>query len=189
MNQHQQDPAEVVEGYAAKADLAKFAEMCRGFFMLKAADRRKLLRRPPIALCLPHGDHIFTVRPGWNAPRIVRDRVDGTEEIVAYGHFDFLRILIDCVESNRGKACKLLLAGDGLKRAGIWYYHTAPAAVEAFVEMVNYFVLFPWQVFAKSKDRCCVCRKSLTDEVSRSRGIGPECIKSVSLYFGQCVGR
>jgi hypothetical protein len=31
-------------------------------------------------------------------------------------------------------------------------------------------------VLARSHDHCCICGRGLTDELSRSRGIGPECI-------------
>jgi hypothetical protein len=41
-------------------------------------------------------------------------------------------------------------------------------------------------VFARSHDNCCCCGKGLTDELSRSRGIGPECIKKLDwCAFGQ----
>jgi hypothetical protein len=38
-------------------------------------------------------------------------------------------------------------------------------------------------VFARSHDSCCVCGRTLTDEQSRSRGIGPECIKTVDFFL------
>jgi hypothetical protein len=38
-------------------------------------------------------------------------------------------------------------------------------------------------VFARSHDSCCVCGRHLTDEQSRSRGIGPECIKTVDFFL------
>jgi Family of unknown function (DUF6011) len=34
-------------------------------------------------------------------------------------------------------------------------------------------------VFARSHDHCCCCGKHLTDTLSRSRGIGPECIQRI----------
>jgi hypothetical protein len=38
-------------------------------------------------------------------------------------------------------------------------------------------------VFARSHNNCCVCGRSLTDEQSRARGIGPECIKGVDFFL------
>ena len=35
----------------------------------------------------------------------------------------------------------------------------------------------PMGVFSRQADRCCRCSKPLTDVVSRTRGIGPECIR------------
>jgi hypothetical protein len=32
-------------------------------------------------------------------------------------------------------------------------------------------------VFARSHDHCCCCGRGLRDELSRSRGIGPECVR------------
>jgi hypothetical protein len=36
-------------------------------------------------------------------------------------------------------------------------------------------------VLARGCDHCCICGRGLTDELSRSRGIGPECIKSTNI--------
>lgn len=44
----------------------------------------------------------------------------------------------------------------------------------------------PRAVLARSHDNCCCCGRRLTDELSRSRGIGPECIKTIgSMMYGQ----
>jgi hypothetical protein len=40
-------------------------------------------------------------------------------------------------------------------------------------------------VFARSHDNCSCCGKALTDELSRSRGIGPECIKKLDWVAAQ----
>jgi hypothetical protein len=44
-------------------------------------------------------------------------------------------------------------------------------------------------VFARSHDHCCVCGRHLTDEQSRARGIGPECVRWVhlALFLGPNV--
>ncbi|WP_437194633.1 DUF6011 domain-containing protein [Planctomicrobium sp. SH527] len=58
-------------------------------------------------------------------------------------------------------------------------------AAENLVELTKFFLLFPDQVFARSKDRCCCCGRPLTDEISRARGIGPECLRVVNLCWQQ----
>jgi hypothetical protein len=36
------------------------------------------------------------------------------------------------------------------------------------------------EVLARSRDRCCICGRKLTDELSCSRGIGPECYRNAA---------
>lgn len=44
----------------------------------------------------------------------------------------------------------------------------------------------PRAVLARSHDNCCCCGRGLTDELSMSRGIGPECIKNIGfMMYGQ----
>ncbi|MGO9922956.1 MAG: DUF6011 domain-containing protein [Isosphaeraceae bacterium] len=47
------------------------------------------------------------------------------------------------------------------------------------------FLSNPSHVLARSHDNCCYCGKGLRDELSGSRGIGPECIKTIGfLVYG-----
>ena len=39
------------------------------------------------------------------------------------------------------------------------------------------FILDARTVFARSHGHCCCCGKGLRDELSRARGIGPECVR------------
>jgi hypothetical protein len=50
------------------------------------------------------------------------------------------------------------------------------------VAVLDDFLTDRRQVFARSHDNCCVCGRSLADEQSKSRGIGPECVKGID-YF------
>jgi len=45
------------------------------------------------------------------------------------------------------------------------------------IETMDSFLLDKKAVLARSHDHCCACGRCLTDELSRSRGIGPECIQ------------
>ncbi len=48
------------------------------------------------------------------------------------------------------------------------------------------FLVNPRSVLARSHDNCCCCGRGLRDELSRSRGIGPECIKTIGvMVYGQ----
>ena len=43
-------------------------------------------------------------------------------------------------------------------------------------------------VFARSHDRCCCCGRGLRDELSRARGIGPECVRVLDWLAFEKVG-
>jgi len=53
--------------------------------------------------------------------------------------------------------------------------------LQRVVATLEDFVASPTAVLARSHDWCCCCGRTLTDEVSRARGIGPECIKLCEL--------
>ena len=38
-------------------------------------------------------------------------------------------------------------------------------------------------VLARNCDQCCICGRKLTDELSRSRGIGPECVQTAAWKY------
>jgi Family of unknown function (DUF6011) len=51
---------------------------------------------------------------------------------------------------------------------------------------IDDFLDAPGAVMARSHDNCCCCGRGLRDELSRSRGIGPECIKNIGfMIYGQ----
>jgi hypothetical protein len=63
---------------------------------------------------------------------------------------------------------------------------TALQDVRRAIDVMREFLDDHCIVFARSHDNCCCCGKGLTDELSRSRGIGPECIKKINwCAFGQ----
>jgi hypothetical protein len=70
--------------------------------------------------------------------------------------------------------------GPRWKRWGCENGHTA---LELIAGTMTDFIEDPEGVFARSADRCCLCGRSLTDEVSRGRGIGPECIQRYHLVY------
>jgi hypothetical protein len=63
-------------------------------------------------------------------------------------------------------------------RVGLMY-ETGELDARRAIKIIREFVDDHRVVFARSHDHCCICGKGLTDELSRSRGIGPECIKKI----------
>jgi hypothetical protein len=73
---------------------------------------------------------------------------------------------------TRRFSCRL--SGAGPK---VWRIHsTVLYDLRRVVATVDSFVQDHRAVLARSHDHCCICGRVLTDELSRSRGIGPECI-------------
>ena len=193
-----QAPAEVLDRYVQETPrLQKFYDMAVNYFQCKCLDKTNLERRPPVALCLRDPDHVFTIKPGFKQPKKVF-HADGSVTIAEYGQMQFETVYIDCVSITElpprngepiwthQRACKLRLNEAGeLAWSGTWYPRYAPIAVHEFVNTAKGFVLFPWQIFGRSKGHCCCCRKLLTDGTSRSRGIGPECLRTAALCFGE----
>ena len=190
-------PADVLGRNApARPELEKLHDMAASYFRCKCPDETALERRPPVALGLRGPGHVFTAKPGFRKPR-KRLGVDGSVAIVEYGRLDTESVYIDCVgviemppQDGRPvlrhqKACNLRLDAAGqLSQSGTWYYRYAPAAVREFLRVAETFTTSPWQVFARSVDNCCCCGRALTDGTSRSRGVGPECLRSAALCFG-----
>jgi hypothetical protein len=63
-------------------------------------------------------------------------------------------------------------------RVGLMH-QTGVSDARRAIEVIREFVNDHRVIFARSHDHCCICGKALTDELSRSRGIGPECIKKL----------
>jgi hypothetical protein len=61
-------------------------------------------------------------------------------------------------------------------------YEHGPAALSRLMQTADEFIDDPFQVFRRSLDFCCLCHKTLTDAVSRARGIGPECLRHLSSF-------
>jgi hypothetical protein len=62
-------------------------------------------------------------------------------------------------------------------------YRSALDDAQRFIGTVREFLDNPGAVFARSHDACCICGRTLTDELSRSRGIGPECILKLDVIL------
>jgi uncharacterized protein (TIGR02996 family) len=105
-----------------------------------------------------------------------------------FGRRDQRVVRLDCARMD----CELVDTGSALKsyvRLGVSlspcaahlgrrYWQTALGDTQRVVETVRDFVTDRRKVLARSHDHCCICGRGLTDELSRGRGIGPECIQN-----------
>jgi hypothetical protein len=62
------------------------------------------------------------------------------------------------------------------------YFASAVEDAKRVIATVREFNEDSGAVLARCHDSCCICGRSLTDELSRARGIGPECIR----YAPEC---
>jgi Family of unknown function (DUF6011) len=59
---------------------------------------------------------------------------------------------------------------------------------ERLVEVILAFLDDPTASLARSKDRCCLCRRKLSDGTSVLRGYGPECAKKIGTLLSYFTG-
>jgi hypothetical protein len=154
--------------------LLTLRDMCVAFFKA-ASDGKTYTRSPSIALRLPHEDFIIVVKP--------TTRHDGGIVTV-----DQRGIVVECLcQLNHRQSAKWLtiLVTDTVKKTR-WLRDISLSiqAATALVKMAGNFVADPRSVIEKNKNNCCCCGKGLTDQVSRARGIGPECLERINTVFG-----
>jgi hypothetical protein len=141
------------------------------FFAAALADKEHT-RRPSVGLRLVVAgkpEAAVSIRPGWNKwkrevlPDIIEAEITVTR-ISANG----LGLPTAEVEAA-GTA-------DGMRFYRLSALNTQESTARLLATLEE-FAANPAAVMARSKDRCCVCRHALTDAVSRTRGIGPECLR------------
>ena len=175
-----QDHTEEMDFVLSKVDESRkwFVSVVCGYFAEQWEAKRPIgpvSRLPPIALKLVWEDIIFVLKPGLCYEGLNR-RLD-TDKI----HVEFVG------------AGKITLyrhpVASGEARIGNWrqWYRDGRTskALEVFARLMPAFVADPFQVFGVSRDWCCNCCRRLTDEVSRCRGIGPECLGRITDYFAK----
>jgi hypothetical protein len=159
-----------------------FREMRRRmevFFRAAVADREPFQWRPPISLRLiVQGSQPAKLVI---APHLHRDR-DGVY-LRPETHCIELLEQVD-VETKNGKAWhgerQLAIENTGYRRdvpTASRFSKNALADAARLVTTLRDFLTDHRTVLARSCDQCSICGKGLTDELSRARGIGPECIK------------
>lgn len=156
-------------------DIRILREMCVDFFM-SASEGKTYSRCPPLALRLPHDDFVIVVKPT-------------TTHAGKSVTVDQRGVLIECLrrfdDRKSAKWLTLLVTSDVRKLRWMRNHALSCEAATALVEMAGLFAIDPYFVIEKNLNNCCCCGKGLTDEVSRARGIGPECMERIGIVFGR----
>jgi hypothetical protein len=137
-------------------------------------------RRPPVSLrliCQGEPPAKLVVPPGWNSVAKTVN-LDWAPCELFQETRDVVRDI--CVR-RFGKQVSFSIGAERPSRVGA-IYRTAEADVGRAIEVMRDFLGDHGAVFARSHDHCSCCGRALIDELSRSRGIGPECIKKIP-YF------
>jgi hypothetical protein len=168
--------AALLKGY--EGDLQALGRIAEGFFRERSAGE-SFSRRPNLSIRL--------VAPGSPPARlIVYPEWRSSAKQLNPSHVQ-IELVVDRLAESGRRAWEIRLSvKDGaVKEMGFSYRHGEQAA-ERVGEIVRAFVDDPFAVFAQSADHCCMCGRPLIDEVSRARGIGPECLQRV-VYFRRCI--
>ncbi len=163
-------------------------------FFLSASNGKTYSRRPPLGFKLvcggfPHAR--IAIRPAWSSWR--KEVIPTTVEIellveihaseaarteLIGGDPQYADVKLSTVESVLG----FNLTPGRIKRHKIYFIH-AVDGVKRMIDTINQFVVCPEEVFARSSDHCCICGRALSDDVSRTRGIGPECAATLQCMY------
>lgn len=158
-------------------DLAilELRDKCVTFFV-DASQGKIYSRSPPLALRMPHGDYVIVVKPTTTHSNgvMVDDR----------------GVLIECLKrckdaaENKFPVKMLAVQVETSAKKTRWYSNgKSDEAAMALVEMAKLFVADPQSVIARNTNHCCCCGKPLHDAVSRARGVGPECLTKMRVFF------
>jgi hypothetical protein len=159
---------------AARPDELRRLHIVAAEFFLAQSEGKTYRRRPNMSLTLiPDGSPPakVAVYPGWDrrARRLMPDRV--RVEVVVE------RVSVcGLPQPTTEIALQLMENSARWTRLSRW----SPEALQRLLPTIAAFLADPPAVFARSADHCCICGKGLSDEVSRVRGIGPECFKGAT---------
>lgn len=154
----------------------EFRRTCQRHFEGVLEGKGPFRRRPSASLRLVCGTPIFTkmvacpcgtVRHGEFVPQ--------TEKL----YCELLQERTGMVDGTEARKFTRRLAFT-VKLGGVSLGSIYPSAVEdarTALEVMADFISDPRCVFARSHDHCCCCGKGLRDELSRARGVGPECVR------------
>ena len=136
-------------------------------------------RRPTIGLRLQlEGNKVLAIRPGWRSPGKY-SRIDGVEyDPARYFPGDIVPGIVTLELLGPGKLLSLKLSRDKVRLVGSVSLdmNENSERLHMIVKAAHSLMMRPWETFEASAtlaDRCCCCRKHLTDLTSRSPGYRP----------------
>lgn len=139
-------------------------------------------RRPALAIRLPlDSGGTVAIRPGWK--QAVRQRAGKGWQVTRPG--EVISVLVEIEFLAPKKLLCLRLTEDGaVPRLWLRDPQRNKENLKAVAEAGHALLLDPLATMAGSglSDNCRLCGRGLTDAVSRSRGVGPECVKCLD-YF------
>ena len=154
--------------------LAEYFEFVAGE---KDIGKEPLFARPLIGLKLDvdGGKQTLAVRPGWRKAK--RHPTDYSLDVP--GDFQPQEITLELVQD-----LKLTLAPGGVKVTGKVRADEDDNArnLKTICVTADSLLRNPLAAFGQQADRCVCCHRKLTDLISRTRGIGPECVKWFSFF-------
>jgi hypothetical protein len=167
--------SEVLDEILKDFTILALRDHCIEFF-LEASEGKVYSRAPSLALRLPHEDYVIVVKP----------MITRRQGVMV----DDRGVLIECLKrcndavQNKFPVKMLKVSVETSARKTMWYRNgKSDGAATALVEMARFFVDDPQSVISRNTDNCCCCGKSLRDEVSRARGVGPECLTKMGVFF------
>jgi hypothetical protein len=169
------DDSEVLDEILKDFAILELRDNCIEFF-LEASEGKVYSRAPSLALRLPHEDYVIVVKP----------MITRRQGVMV----DDRGVLIECLKrcndavQNKFPVRMLKVSVETSARKTMWYRNgKSDGAATSLVEMARFFVDDPQSVISRNTDNCCCCGKSLRDEVSRARGVGPECLTKMGVFF------
>ncbi len=138
-------------------------------------------RRPTIGLRLQlPGKKTLAIRPGWSPPR--RRHAEDAADPRRFGKLHLDAVTLELL--GPGKLLTVTLTEGKPPRSGNVFTEMRQNVVnlDTILSTAHDLLMDPMEVFSRQADRCCCCSKPLTDVVSRTRGIGPECVRKFGCF-------
>jgi Family of unknown function (DUF6011) len=166
--------------------LSDFRRKLSAFFAVEAGDKT-LARRPRLGLTLVvpgEPEAILEIRPAW-----CRWFKKLDTETLAVDLLVNRTVREDLFQrtSHRPVELGFKLTPDGARINRRSLIH-GDEGQERIAEVVADFLADPMASLSRSNDRCCLCRRKLTDGTSVLRGYGPECSKKIGTLLGLFTG-
>lgn len=166
-----------VEQY--RQDLIDLAGVASYFFK-QEAEGKTFTRRPPLSLTIPAaGDPIgwLIVYPGW----------DKKAKYLHHHHIN-IELMVERVAGKPTSEMEIRIPCCMFIEPHSWSILWGEEGISRVTEAASAFLHDPLATFTKAVGHCCICRHKLKDEVSKARGIGPECLRHAT-FFRNCAER